>query len=192
MRPTACAGGIHRRWRSSPIARSIFSLAAILLAGSVVLSACGGSSSATTKSTSTAASGGANPKASFAAFAACMQHHGVRFGGGFFGGGGFSAGGGFPSGGSFSAGQGFHSSAFQKAASACASLRPKGGFGGGQAKGFSSAGFSAYRNCLKIHGVTLPGRSSSASNSTPPGGFNPNSSAVKKAVAACASLKPGS
>ena len=43
--------------------------------------------------------------------------------------------------------------AFEKASAACASLRPK---FTGPASGAGSTAFAAYRNCLKLHGVTLP------------------------------------
>jgi hypothetical protein len=81
------------------------------------------------------------------------------------------------------------SASVQKALAACASLRPK-GFGAG-AGGFSSAAFAAYRNCLKLHGVTLPS-SSGADNSTTSTTPNTKSASVQKALAACASLLPKS
>ena len=106
-----------------------------------------------------------------------MQKHGVKFGG--FGAG--ATGGSFPTGGSF------NSPAFQKASSASASLRPK-GFGT-RTGGFSSAALAAYRNCLKLHGVTLPSGSSGA-NSTTSTTLNTKSASVQKALAACAILRP--
>jgi hypothetical protein len=84
-------------------------------------------------------------------------------------------------------------SKFQKAATACKSLRPSGGFGGlGGSGGVNSTAFAAYRNCLKLHGVTLPtgGASKSGAGSTPPTTIDQSSPTVKSALAACASLQP--
>jgi hypothetical protein len=191
--------GITRRSHPSSLARGLqparrplFPFVALLIAGSVALTACGGGSSTATSTTTTAGSGAGQAKASLAAYTSCLAKHGVKlpnFGG---------TRGTFPTGGSFPPTGGgrsqFNSPAFRKASSACASLRPKGGFGnrpggGGGGGGFSSAALAAYRNCLKIHGVTLPSRSSSTS-STPPATLNTKSPAVKKALDACASLRP--
>jgi hypothetical protein len=73
-------------------------------------------------------------------------------------------------------GQGAGNPKFQKAQAACASLRPAGagrGFGG---QGGNSAANAAFTNCLKINGVT-------ATTSRTSAGF-------KKAMTACASLRP--
>jgi hypothetical protein len=73
---------------------------------------------------------------------------------------------------------------FQKAAAACASLRPAGarggGFGGGN--GQNTAAFAAYRNCLALHGVKQ-------SALRPAAGASPTAK-VQKAMTACASLRP--
>jgi hypothetical protein len=128
-----------------------------------------------------------------------MKSHGVSFGS--FGGrrtsgsspavGSAPGGGGFPGGG-FGGGGAFSSPAFAKAADACASLRPTGGFGSRAGRGASSSALTAYRNCLANHGVSLPARSSTSASSVPPTTLNTESPVVRKALAACASLRPGS
>jgi hypothetical protein len=152
----------------------------------LLLAACssGSANAAGSGSTSTTTKGAAN--ASFTAYANCLKSHGVNFTGGFGGFGGGGTGGPPPSGSTtrptLSATQ---RAAFTKAESACASLRPK--FNGGGGAG--STQFAAYRNCLKLHGVTLPsGRggfpgsgTSTSTTSTPK---------VQAAMTACASLRP--
>jgi hypothetical protein len=76
---------------------------------------------------------------------------------------------------------------FAKAQAACAKLRPAGmragGFGGpGGGTNANSAAFAAYRNCLTLHGVK-------ASALRFGGGATPTA-ATKKAMTACASLRP--
>ncbi|HEY3612122.1 MAG TPA: hypothetical protein VGK92_00375 [Gaiellales bacterium] len=163
------------------------------------MTACGGgsgssaTSAATTSSgsatTAATATGGATANAAFAKYSACLRQHGVtlpaRGTGGAGPGGPPSTTGGTntppqqPAGGAGSA-------TFQKAQTACASLRPKGaraggpGFGGGQ----DNAAFAAYRNCLTIHGVKASSlRPGSAGTATV-------SAKVKQAMTACASLRP--
>ena len=171
------------------------SLVAVVIAGAVALSACGSGSSAPTTSTTDPGGGGSHAKASFAAYSACLKAHGVKlptFNGGPPNG-SFPPSGSFPTSGSTPPGGGgrgrFNSPAFRKAAAACASLRPTGSGNRPGGRNFSSAAFAAYRNCLKLHGVTLPTRPTS-SNSTPPTTFNSTSPKVKKALAACAGLRP--
>jgi hypothetical protein len=85
--------------------------------------------------------------------------------------------------------------AFTKAAAACKSLRPSGGFGGfGGSGGFNSTAFAAYRNCLKLHGVTLPtgGAPKAGTTSTPTTTFDTSSPTVQAAMQACAALRPTS
>jgi hypothetical protein len=166
----------------------------LLLVGVVplALAACGstsanGSATTTTKPTGTA---------SEAAYTACLKQHGVtlpNFTHGSTPGGTrptFTPGSGsFPGAG---AGGFRNNPAFTKAAAACKSLRPSGGFGGfggGGSGGFNSAAFAAYRNCLKLHGVTLPttfGRGSAGSTPT----TTIPSAAYQAAMAACAALRP--
>ena len=184
VRPSSHSVRVHRLRLSS---RVLFPLLSIVFVGSVTLSACGGGGSSTgttstTTSTTAATSASSSSKASESAFTACMQKHGVKFSG--FGNG--RTGGSFPTGGSAPTGGSFNSPAFRKASAACASLRPK-GFGAGTG-GFSSAATAAYRNCLKLHGVTLP--SGSAANSTTSTTLNTKSASVQKALAACREPAP--
>ena len=83
-------------------------------------------------------------------------------------------------------------SQYQAAFTACRSDLPTGGFGGGG--GFNSATTAAYRNCLTLHGVTIPTTppSTTAGSSGQRGGLgalrnNPKFQAAEKA---CASLLP--
>jgi hypothetical protein len=87
---------------------------------------------------------------------------------------------------------------YQKAFQDCASLRPTGGFGGFGA-GLNSAQAAAYRNCLQIHGVTLPtpptttpGQPPSTGGAGRGNGFAQlrNNPAYQAAAKACASLLP--
>jgi hypothetical protein len=116
----------------------------------------------------------------------------ARFGGGFRGDGGSPP--------STTPGQTFPTrptvpSQYQAAYSTCRADLPTGGFGGGGAA-VNSPAFAAYRNCLAIHGVTLPSTppSSSGSTGTPGSGAdfgslanNPNFRAAQQA---CAALAP--
>jgi hypothetical protein len=161
-----------------------------LVLAATLLAACGGgsgSASSTNASTSSGAAtttagaaGTANRNsAAFTKYAACLKKNGVtlpaRRSGGAPG-----AGNGQPStNGSRGPppGQGAGNPKFQKAQAACASLRPAGagrGFAGGQ--GGNSAANAAFRNCLKLKGVTA---STSRTSAT-----------FKKAMTACASLRP--
>jgi hypothetical protein len=190
--------GLHRDTsalrarRSSLERRPLVLLATVVSVGaaSILLGGCGGASS----SASPSAGAGSSAKPSSSAFAACLKAHGLHFGGSAGAPGASSpAGGGFGSGGGFgggfgSGGGGFGSSAFGQAFAACASLRPKGAFGSRTGAGFSGTALSAYRNCLKAHGVTLP--SGSASGGTTSNTLNAKSPSVQKALAACASLRP--
>jgi hypothetical protein len=159
------------------------------------LSACG-SSSANGSSTSTTKPSGA---ASETAYVACLKKNGVtlpNFG---------NRTGGTPTGGtrpSFTPGSGTftpggqgggfaNNPKFTKAAAACKKLRPKGGFGGfgGGSGGFNSTAFAAYRNCLKLHGVTLPTGGGRPSPGSTPSTTTPSAS-YQAAIAACAALRP--
>ena len=172
-----------------------------LLAVGVVplgLSACGSSSANGSSTTTTKPSG----TASQAAYTACLKQHGVTLPN--FTHGSIPPGGTRPTftpgSGTFTPGSGggFASNPkFEKAAAACKSLRPKGGFGRfggtGGSGGFNSSAFAAYRNCLQLHGVTLPtGRAptSGSTPSTPATTFNPSSPTVQAAMQACAALRP--
>ena len=157
--------------------------------GASSLAACGGGSGAASSSdtsTSTAAastaSGGAGASgpngAAFTKYVACLKKNGVDLPAGGPGG-APGAGNGPPStNGGGNGGPpplGGDSAKFQKAQTACASLRPvgaNGGFPGGQ----NGAATAAFRNCLKLNGVKASTARTSAK--------------FKKATAACASLLP--
>ncbi len=95
---------------------------------------------------------------------------------------------------------------YQRAFQDCASLRPTGGFGGfgDFGGGLNSAEAAAYRNCLKIHGVTLPttptttpGQPPSTGGAGRGNGFaqlrnNPDFQAAAKACASLLPSRPGS
>jgi hypothetical protein len=88
--------------------------------------------------------------------------------------------------------------AMMKARQACASLRPKGGFGGGFGRG--GAAFMAFRTCMADHGETIPATRPTARPTPGPSaspradrflnGLNPASPKVAAAVKACASKLP--
>jgi hypothetical protein len=148
--------------------------AGLLGLSTVLLAACGSSAS------SSASAAQASPSAStrgaaMRAYRDCLSQHGVnlptaRPSGGF--GGGF--------GGAFGSGLGGASPnpAMQAAMQACASLRPKGGFGG--RGGFNSSALAAFRSCMKDHGVTLPAN----------GGFRALNTTDPKTAAAYTTCKP--
>jgi hypothetical protein len=181
---------------------------ALLLIGVVplALAACGSAAASGSSTSTTTASG----KASETAYTSCLKQHGVTLPNFRPGSGGAPEGGetrpsftpgsgSFPSGtGAPGRGGGFaNNPKFAAAAKACQKLRPKGGFGGfgggrGGAGGFNSTAFAAYRNCLKLHGVTLPtpGSSTTGAGSTPSTTFNPSDPTMKAAMAACAALRP--
>lgn len=188
-------------------------LGALVVTTALAAAACGGGSSSgaaattgttagttTTTSAAGAAAGGRN-SAAFAKYTACLKQNGVtlpNFGGRRSPGGGqgdaptgttpapptgtTAAGGQRPRG-------AFNSAAFRKASAACASLRPpgaggfRGGFGGGQ----PSAAFAAYRNCLKLHGVTTVGGFGGGGKGA---GGAAATAKEQKALAACAGLRP--
>lgn len=89
------------------------------------------------------------------------------------------------------------SSAMMKARQACASLRPKGGFGG---RGGFGAAFQAFRTCMADHGEAIPTARPTARPTPEPSaspradrflnGLNPSSPKVAAAVKACASKLP--
>jgi hypothetical protein len=181
-----------RRSRAIPVIRTALLVGAVPL----VLAACGSSSAAPSATSGT--SSGTSSKASTAAYTACLKQHGVNLPNFSGGSGGPPANGETPpSFGSGASGPGAgglgNNPKFQKAATACKSLRPSGGFGGlGGSGGVNSTAFAAYRNCLKLHGVTLPtgGASKGGAGSTPPTTIDQSSPTMKSALAACASLQP--
>lgn len=171
---------------------------AAALAGAIALTACGGggSSASGASSTTTAPSG----SASLASYVQCLESHGVpgsvastfgqRRGFGRGAASGSSSGESVPP---ASPPQSFARptvpSQYQAAIQACRSLRPS--FGGG----INSAAFAAYRNCLQLHGVSLPTPPTGGGQGgvTGPGGSlsqlqnDPN---FKAAQQACAALAP--
>jgi hypothetical protein len=184
---------ISKRASSQPRNRTFGYLSIVLAFGAfgLLLAACGGSSATTTSTTSTGkASGGA----SLSAFRQCLSNHGVTLPN-FSGGGrppsgtGGTPGEGAPPTGSGSppAGGGFgNNSKFAAAAKACASVEPKGGVGGFGGGAPNSSAFAAYRNCLKLHGVTLP----SGSSGSTPSSIDTSSATYQAAQTACAALRP--
>ena len=154
-----------------------------------VATGCGGSGSGGTPS----ASATANSNNPFQAYVACLQQNGVTItppsggpGGRPSGGpGGFPSGGpgGFPSGGAPGGGGFFQKPAdvsqetWDKAQSACSSLRPSGVPGGGADNGAAAA----YRNCLAEHGVTATANLGQLNTADP---------AVAAALQTCAPLRP--
>jgi hypothetical protein len=194
----------------SPIRWALIALPVLALSG--LLAACGSSSKATTASpTTTVPSGSAS--AAFAKYTSCLESNGVPASeaGSLFGGrrrpgtgsstttpGGTTPVGSVPAGG-FT--RPTIPAQYQAAFTACASDRPTFGGGGFGRGGISSTAFTAYRNCLEIHGVTLPTTPTTTPGATPPtggfgGGFGGGSAAVlntpagKAAATACASLLP--
>jgi hypothetical protein len=157
-----------------------------------VLAACGGGSSKST------ASGSASQANGLEAYTSCLSQHGVTLpsfsprarasgrasdrpsgrpsrspgaGGGGFGGGGFLGDASNPP-------QGVDAATWKAALTACQSKRPT--FNGGQ-NGQNSSAFTAYRNCLSDHGVTL---------STGPNGMQTSDPKVAAALKTCAPLRP--
>jgi hypothetical protein len=172
-------GSVRRRLRAATIISALGGLGLLLAACS-----SGPASAAGSKSTSTTSRGSAN--ASFTAYENCLKSHGVSLQAGGFGGFGGRGSGGPPSSGSTTRPTLSPSerAAFTKAESACASLRPTFNGGGG-----TNTAFAAYRNCLKLHGVTLP----SGGGGFPGSGTSTSTTSSPKvaaALAACASLRP--
>ena len=196
------------------LTRRILAVAVALGALGAGVAACGGgSSSASSGSPTTSVPATTAPNASRAAalqkYTQCLTSHGVpsTVAGGLFG---RRPGG--TSGSSSGAGSGSTPTSrpagtrptipaqYQAAFQACNSLRPTfggGGFGAGGG-GFNSATFAAYRNCLTIHGVTLPTTPTTKPGQTPPTsgagragiGSLANNPKFQAAAKACASLLP--
>jgi hypothetical protein len=87
-------------------------------------------------------------------------------------------GGAVPGGGGFGRPEGVDDATWQKAQQACQSVMPSFGPGGGQR---NNAAFTAYRNCLSDHGVTLQGG---------PQDLNTTDPKTAAAVKACEALRP--
>jgi len=173
--------------------RALF-IALPLIGVAVLATACGGGSSkasASAPTSTTAPSSAAG--ASRAKFTQCLESHGVPASVASSGFGGRRP----ASGSTSSTTNGTNGSSpgrsslftqYQTAFNACRSDLPA---GLGQGGNFNSAAFAAYRNCLEIHGVTVP---TTAPGST--GGFGgglgaaSRSPAFQAAQKACASLLP--
>ncbi|MEV6305305.1 hypothetical protein AB0M02_38235 [Actinoplanes sp. NPDC051861] len=87
-------------------------------------------------------------------------------------------GGGFPGGGGFTKPDGVDDATWEKAQTACASVRPSMGAGRGNRNGGGNGADAAYTNCLKENGVT------DTSN------LDTSDATVQKAVETCKVLKP--
>jgi hypothetical protein len=88
-------------------------------------------------------------------------------------------GGGLPGGGGFAKPAGVDDATWEKAQTACSSLRPSGQAGrGANGRGQDNGISEAYRTCLSDHGVTLAG------------GLNTADPAVAKAIETCEVLQP--
>ena len=166
----------------------------------MVAAACGTKSSATSAGTSTTAKGAAG----FTAYRDCLAKNGVKLpaGGGFRGPGGSGAPTGTfaprtpGTGGAGGAGSSLRNNpAFDKAQKACASLRPKGGFGGGA----GSTAFQAFASCMSSHGITIRGRgfgggssgsTGSTSTSVPATTVDTSSPQYQAAYNTCKALLP--
>lgn len=186
-------------WRRATSSRKRrLSVGVAMVAIALLAAACGGvasSSSSTTTTTkapstpsSSTPSSSSSSTASETAFRSCLERNGVT-----------PSSGSTPTPGGAAAGN----PNFQTALKACASLRPKGtggtggGFGGG---GATSTADAAYRNCLTLHGVSLPSRGSTSTTTTIagvttttlPNVTDTSNPTVEAALSACASLKPAS
>jgi hypothetical protein len=179
------------RVRPAGRARRLAAAAAATALTALVVGGCGLVSASSGPSSSSS-----SPASGFSAYFNCLRQHGVNVptpsaspgsGGGGFGGGGFG-GGGF-------GGSGSGNSTFQKAAQACASLRPS--FGGGNGFGGFATALKAFRTCMSDHGEPIPTTrptSPPASGSAPDdrflNGLNPKNSKVAAALKACQSKLP--
>lgn len=205
--------GPARGARDGPIRRAMrrqgragLPVAAALVAVALAVAACGGGSPAAVKSTTTtrapatstsapASAPATSTRAAFAAYLSCLEHHGVTLPS--FGSGAPPAGGSAPTGSSPGAGGAASGAAgspkFAAARAACAKLRPSGGFGFAGGAAPSSQLFAAYRNCLKIHGVTLPARPGEGAATGPSAAGRAPLAATateRAAFAACKALLP--
>lgn len=158
----------------------VAAIAALLIAG------CGPVSASSSSSSSSSGSAGSGRSAYFS----CLRKHGVSLPTAAPGAGGSGGFGG--SGGGFS---GSGSGSFQKAAQACASLRPS--FGGGGGFGGFATAFKAFRTCMSDHGEPIPATrptSAPTAESSPAdrilNGLNPNNSKVAAALKTCESKLP--
>jgi hypothetical protein len=181
---------------------ALLGLCALPLVFTLALTAStNGTSGAATLRTTAKQSANHKPSSakSLSAFQACLSKHGLKLParGGSKGGppSGFSGStppssggsGGTPPSFGGSGGFGGNSKA-QAALKQCANLQPKGGFPGG-AGGSSSTAFASYRNCMKLHGVTVPSVTPGSSTSTSTT-VDTSSPTYQAAQAACKALLP--
>ncbi|MBW4078668.1 MAG: hypothetical protein HIU84_09215 [Acidobacteria bacterium] len=157
-----------------------------MIGASLALAACGSNSATNTTTTTTAS--GSSSSAGTTAFTTCLAQHGVKLpsGAGFNSPPSGASGGAPPAGtgGPPAGASGFGSNPkFQSALQACAKYQT-GGTGG--FRGPSSTAFAAYRNCMKLHGVTLAAGSPGTTKST----LNASSASYEAAATACKSLLP--
>jgi hypothetical protein len=158
-------------------------LGAIAAAALVTIAASGCGTSATPTAAATSA---ASPGTGASAYLACLEQHGVTV----------------PIARPTARPTAFPSasSAMMKARQACASLRPKGGFGGRGGFGGFGAALSAFRTCMADHGETIPTTRPTARPAPEPSaspradrflnGLNPSNPKVAAAVKACQSELP--
>ncbi len=170
----------------------------------VGLSACGSSSTTSSGPTTTvASSSGSASKGRLAAFESCMESKGIPASalptgrrpagtGGTVpaagaGTGGFGGGGGRIGRVPTSLPAGVTQAQYSAALTACRSTIPR--FGGGR---LSSPAFTAYRQCLQLHGFTPPGGPAGSTSTTAAGATTTTVAAATRqaAVAACAALRP--
>ncbi len=170
-----------------------------LIGVALLATACGGGSTKTSSSDSTSTttpsgSTGSAAAASRAKFTQCLESHGVpaSVASAGFGRRGTNGSTSSTTTGGSSAGRSSLFTQYQSAFTACRSDLPAGSFGGGG--NFNSAALAAYRNCLEIHGVTVPTTTpgSTGSGGGFGGGFGAasRSPAFQAAQKACASLLP--
>jgi hypothetical protein len=186
---------------NGPRRRASLALIGVTLALAAVAAGCGGGStksSTSTTSTTIAAAAGGNFAAVRARLTQCLEDHGVpasvatagfgrgtgaRFGGSTTSAPASASTGSTPS----SATRPTIPSQYQAAFRACRGLF------GGVGRNLNSPAFAAYRNCLQVHGVTLPSTpgAGSSTNSSPPASFSGTANpAFAAARQACASLLP--
>jgi hypothetical protein len=149
----------------------------------LVASGCG------TAADPAAASGSASPSPNASSYLTCLRQHGASIPTArptarptAFPSGGFGAG----------------NPTMQKARQACASLRPKGGFGGFGGGGRFAAAFQAFRSCMAAHGETIPATRPTAPPTPAPSpgtdrflnGLDPGNPKVAAALKACQSKLP--
>jgi hypothetical protein len=168
-----------------------------ILAVALLATACGGGTTKTAASASTTTTpSGSTGAAAFAKYTTCLESHGVpsSIASSTFGFGRRRPTSSTTAGGtSASSTRPTIPSQYQAAYTTCRSTLPAGGFAG--RGNFNSAQLQAYRNCLTLHGVTIPTTAAGSQGSG--GGFGgggfgavSSSPAFKAAQLACANLLP--